>query len=127
MASHPGSSITLFGIANCDSVKRARAWFAAQAGAAPVFHDFKKAGLPEAALQAWVAAVGWERVLNRKGTSWRALDEVARAEVVDAGAAVRAMQVQPSLVRRPVVVWPDGGITVGFDANLFAQRLAEAG
>ncbi len=126
MASHPGSPFTLFGIPNCDNVKRARAWFASQAGAAPVFHDFKKGGLPEAALHAWVAAVGWERVLNRKGTTWRALDDAARAAVVDASAAIRAMQAQPSLVKRPVVVWPDGGITLGFDASLFVQRLARS-
>ncbi len=98
MALHPGAPFTLFGIPHCDSVKRARAWFAALAGAAPVFHDFKQAGLPAPALDAWVAAVGWERVLNRRGSTWRALDDAARAAVVDASSAKRAMLAQPSLV-----------------------------
>lgn len=126
MALHPGSPFTLFGIPNCDSVKRARAWFAAQAGVAPVFHDFKKAGLPEPELDAWVEAVGWERLLNRKGSTWLGLDDAARAAVVDASAAKRAMLAQPSLVKRPVVAWPDGSITVGFDASLFVQKRAQS-
>jgi Spx/MgsR family transcriptional regulator len=113
---------TLYGIPNCDTVKRARAWLAGQ-GAAVQFHDFKKAGLPEAALDAWIAAVGWERLLNRKGTTWRQLDEATRAAVVDATSARALMLAQTSVIKRPVVAWPDGNVTVGFDPAEFSRRL----
>ena len=114
--------ITLYGIPSCDSVKRARAWLAGQ-GAEVNFHDFKKAGVPEAGLAAWVAAAGWERVLNRKGNTWRALSEAARAAVVDAASASALMRALPSVIKRPVVAWPDGSITVGFDTDEFQRRL----
>jgi Spx/MgsR family transcriptional regulator len=109
----------LYGIPNCDTVKRARAWLAAQ-GHDAVFHDFKKAGVPPDRLDAWLAAVGWERLLNRKGTSWRQLDEAERAAVVDAPSASALMLQQPSVIKRPVVEWDDGRITVGFDAAQWA-------
>ena len=114
--------ITLYGIPHCDSVKRARAWLAGQ-GAEVDFHDFKKAGVPAAGLAVWVAAAGWERVLNRKGTTWRALDDAARAAVVDAASASALMRAQPSVIKRPVVAWPDGSISVGFDPGEFARHL----
>ena len=112
----------LYGIPNCDTVKRARAWLAGQ-GLDVAFHDFKKAGVPEAGLAAWIAAVGWERLLNRKGNTWRALDEGSRASVVDAASASALMHTSPSLIKRPVMVWADGAITVGFDAEDFARHL----
>ena len=115
-------TITLYGIPNCDTVKRARAWLAGH-GAELQFHDFKKAGVPPAALDRWIGAAGWVRVLNRQGTTWRKLDEAVRAAVVDAASAAALMQAQPSVIKRPVVVWADGGITVGFDAELFERRL----
>ena len=114
--------ITLYGIPNCDSVKRARAWLAGQ-GAELDFHDFKKAGVPAAELAAWLAAVGWERLLNRKGNTWRALDDTARVSVVDAASASALMRAQPSLIKRPVVAWPDGAVSVGFDPVEFARHL----
>ena len=106
--------MVVYGIPNCDSVKKARAWLAAR-GTGHVFHDFRKAGLPVDALDAWIAAAGWERVLNRKGTTWRRLDDSQRAAVVDAASARAAMLSEPSLVKRPVIEWGDGRITVGFD------------
>ena len=119
-------SITLYGIPNCDTVRRARAWLA-DAGATVTFHDFKKSGVPEAHLDAWVARVGWEVLLNRKGSTWRKLDAAAQAGVVDAAAARALMLDQPSVIKRPVVEWGDPShpsITVGFDAHRFAQALA---
>jgi len=106
--------VVVYGIPNCDSVKKARAWLAAR-GTGHVFHDFRKAGLPADRLDAWIAAAGWERVLNRKGTTWRRLDDSQRAAVVDAASARAAMLSEPSLVKRPVIEWGDGRITVGFD------------
>lgn len=112
----------LYGIPNCDTVKRARAWLTAQ-GVVHGFHDFKKDGVPPQRLDAWLAAAGWEKLLNRQGTSWRKLDEALRAGVTDAAAARAVMLAQPSTIKRPVVEWPDGRITVGFDAATWAGLL----
>jgi Spx/MgsR family transcriptional regulator len=112
----------LYGIANCDTVRRARAWLAAQGVDAP-FHDFRKSGLPEAELQRWLDAVGWQRLLNRAGTTWRRLDDTRRAAVTDRDSAAALMREQPSVVKRPVLRWPDGTFTVGFDADDWAARL----
>ena len=113
--------ITVHGIPNCDTVKKARTWLTEQ-GLAYTFHDFKKQGVPEAALAQWLQAVGWETLVNRKGTTWRGLDEATRAAVVDADSARAALLAHPSLIKRPVVQWSDGAITVGFDAAAWAQR-----
>jgi Spx/MgsR family transcriptional regulator len=114
--------ITVFGIANCGTVKRARAWLEAQA-AAYDFHDFKKAGVPLDGLERWLSAAGWETLLNRKGTTWRKLDDAQREAVQDAAGARALMLAQPSVIKRPVVQWPDGSLSVGFDAADWAQRL----
>jgi Spx/MgsR family transcriptional regulator len=114
-------AITLYGILNCDTVKKARAWLA-QAGREARFVDFKRGGVPEDRLDAWIAALGWEPLLNRKGTTWRQLDEAQRASVVDAASARQLMLAQTSVVKRPVVEWADGAISVGFDADDWARR-----
>lgn len=115
-------TITLYGIPNCDTVKRARAWLADHA-VDTRFHDFKKAGVPAARLDAWADAVGWEKLVNRQGTTWRKLDEGLRESTVDAPSAKKLMLGQPSVIKRPVVEWSDGSITVGFDASDWARRL----
>jgi Spx/MgsR family transcriptional regulator len=114
--------IRLHGIPNCDTVKRARAWLAAR-GVDHDFHDFKKSGVP-AALPHWIDALGWERLLNRSGSTWRKLDEAQRAAVTDAAAAAALMRAQPSVIKRPVVQWDHGAVSVGFDADDWARRLA---
>lgn len=111
----------LHGIRNCDTVKRARAWFD-ERGLACDFHDFKNEGAPVPRLDAWLAALGWERLLNRKGTMWRRLDDSARVAVVDAPSARALMLAQPCVIKRPVVDWPDGTTTVGFDPAEFERR-----
>jgi len=113
--------ITLYGIPHCDSVKKARAWLAAQALEVR-FHDFKKQGVPAALLPGWLAGVGWEALVNRKGSTWRKLDDATRLAVVDDASATALMLAQPSVIKRPVVVWADGSISVGFDAALFTAR-----
>ena len=113
--------ITLYGIPNCDTVKKARAWLQAN-GRDAVFHDFKKAGVPEDRLDAWLAASGWERLLNRKGTTWRALDDALREGVVDAASARAVMLAHASTIRRPVVEWGDGSVSVGFEPADWAAR-----
>ena len=112
---------TLFGIPNCDTVKRARSWLT-ERGAGHVFHDFKKAGAPPERLDAWLAAVGWERLINRKGTTWRKLDDATRTGVVDAASARAVMLAQPSVIKRPVVEWADGTVTVGFEPEQWLAR-----
>jgi arsenate reductase (glutaredoxin) len=114
-------TITLYGIANCDTVKKARAWLQ-QHGRELQFHDFKKSGVPEARLDAWLASAGWERVLNRQGTTWRKLDEATRNGVIDAPSARRVLLAHPSAIKRPVVEWPGGAITIGFDPTDWAGR-----
>lgn len=104
----------LYGIANCDTVKRARAWLDGRA-AAYAFHDFKKSGVPADRLDAWLAAAGWETLLNRRGTTWRRLTDAQRDAVVDAATARALMLAVPSVIKRPVVEWDDGRIGVGFD------------
>ena len=115
-------ALIVYGIANCDTVKRARAWLAGR-GAAVQFHDFKKAGVPADQLDGWIAAVGWQRLLNRQGSTWRKLDDGAKAAVVDAASARALMLAQASVIKRPVVAWPGGEITVGFDTDDVSRRL----
>jgi len=114
------SSITVYGIPNCDTVKKARLWLAAH-GVAYSWHDFKKQGVPPQ-LDGWVQSVGWAKLLNTQGTTWRKLDDAQKAAVTDAQAACQLMRAQPSVIRRPVVCWADGRVTVGFSEALFAQH-----
>ena len=104
--------IPLYGIPNCDSVKQGRAWLGAQ-GHEVAFHDFKKLGVPADRLDVWLQALGWSSLLNRQGTTWRKLAPELQAAVVDADSARALMLAQPSVIKRPVVEWPDGRISVG--------------
>ena len=113
-------SITLFGITNCDTVKKARAWLADQ-DVAYAFHDFKKQGVPQERLDRWIAQLGWEKLVNRQGTTWRKLDPATQAGVADAATARALMLAQPSVIKRPVVEW-GAETTVGFDAAAWALR-----
>ena len=114
--------VTLYGIPNCDTVKKARSWLT-ENGVDYVFHDFKKLGIPAELLPGWMAAVGWETLINRKGTTWRKLDATTQSAVQDAASASALIVAQPSVVKRPVVVWQDGEVTVGFSPERFAARL----
>ena len=105
--------VTVYGITNCDSVKKVRVWLDAQQ-VAYTFHDYKKQGVNEAELRRWVAAKGWQIVLNRKGTTWRALDEAVKAGVVSDASAIAVMLANASTIKRPVVTCGDT-ILVGVD------------
>ena len=115
------STLTLHGIPNCDTVKKARTWLT-EHGVAYEFHDFKKQGVPADLLPKWLASAGWQTLVNRKGTTWRKLDEATRLAVVDDSSATALMLANPSVIKRPVAVWADGGISVGFDVEVFAAR-----
>ena len=116
------TSITLYGIPNCDTVKKARAWLA-EHGVVVQFHDFKKQGVPEQPLDHWLATAGCEKLLNRQGTTWRKLDATTQAAVTDAASARALMLAQPSVIKRPVVEWSASEVTVGFDAAGWHARL----
>lgn len=113
--------VVVYGLANCDTVKKARLWLDAHQRPY-AFHDFKKQDLPEAELQQWLIACGWQALLNRRGTTWRQLDRAAQAAVVDAESAAALMRAQPSVIRRPVVRWSSGAITVGFDPESWSAK-----
>lgn len=117
--------ITLYGIPNCDTVKKARAWLG-EYGIDYTFHDFKKAGVPADALERWLGALGWETVINRKGTTWRGLDDATKAAATSAAGAHALATTNASIIKRPIVEWDaarGGGITAGFDPAAWAARL----
>jgi Spx/MgsR family transcriptional regulator len=113
-------TITLYGIPNCDTVKKARVWLDAQ-GTAYAFHDYKKAGADPAQLAKWCDAAGWEKVLNRAGTTFKKLPEADKADL-DQTKAVLLMGANPSCIKRPVVEHP-GGLLVGFKEAEWAASL----
>ncbi len=104
-------SILVYGIPNCDTVKKARTWLDAK-GLAYSFHDYKKDGADKAKLAAWSRAVGWDVLLNRAGTTFRKLPEADRLGL-DEAKAIALMLAAPSMIKRPVVEHP-GGLLVGF-------------
>ncbi len=118
------TKIEIYGIPNCDTVKKARHWLDA-AGIAYDFHDYKKQGADPARLSAWADAAGWEVLLNRRGTTFRKLPEERKA-AIDRDQAIALMVEQPSLIKRPVVEYA-GGVLVGFDADGWAEALRQSG
>ena len=114
-------SIAVYGIPNCDTVKKARRWLEGR-GIAHAFHDYKKEGADPARVAAWVEVAGWEKGLNRAGTTFRKLPETDR-EGLDAARAVAVMVANPSCIKRPVVEHP-GGLLVGFREAEWEAALA---
>ncbi len=113
-------SVTLYGIPNCDTVKKARTWLDAQ-GIAYTFHDYKKAGADAAQIARWCVAAGWEKVLNRAGTTFRKLPDADKQDL-DAAKAAALMAANPSCIKRPIAEHP-GGLLVGFKADEWAAAL----
>ncbi len=113
---------TLYGIPNCDTVKKARAWMSGN-GHSYSFHDFKKQGVPADRLAAWVDALGWEALVNRQGTTWRKLADSDKAAVIDAASACALMLAQPSVIKRPVLERNGQPVAVGF--TLLQQVVSE--
>ena len=116
-------TIHLYGIPNCDSVKKARDWLSARQ-LDYTFHDFKKEGVPTALLPAWLKTAGRDVLINRKGPTWRKLDAAVQASVVDDASAIAVMQANSSVIKRPVIVWGDGALTVGFLPEAFEKHSA---
>ncbi|MCK0164886.1 ArsC family reductase [Marinobacter sp. S6332] len=108
----------LYGIRNCDTVKKARKWLDEQ-GISYEFHDFKKEGLDENRLSQWEKAVGWESLLNRRGTTWRKLSDEVR-DTISAQSAHDIMLENTSIIKRPVVEY-NGAVYIGFKADDWAS------
>lgn len=109
--------VVVYGIENCDQVRKARAWLRAH-GCAHRFHDFRRDGLDADRLAGWLGRVPWDSLLNRRGLAWRKLDPARRAEVTDAASAAELMLADPTLVKRPVLEHADG-IVVGFSETVY--------
>jgi arsenate reductase len=112
-------AITLYGIPNCDQVKKARTWLEAH-GIPFSFHDFKKAGISREIVNGWLAHVAWDVLVNRKGTTWRALTDERKATITDSDSATELMLESPSIIKRPVLVGVDG-THIGFSDDLYKQ------
>ncbi len=115
---------TLYGIPNCDTVKKARTWLADN-GHDFTFHDFKKQGLSRDLVQGWLKDVDWENLVNRKGMTWRNLSDERKAQVNDADSATELMLENPSVIKRPVLQGV-GPVSVGFSADQYADKFASA-
>ena len=114
-------TITFYGIPNCDTVKKARDWLANK-GITYTFHDYKKQGTDATRIASWVEQAGWEKVLNRAGTTFKKLPD-ADKQGLDAAKAVAVMAANPSCIKRPVLEYP-GGILVGFKLDEWEAALA---
>lgn len=111
-------SVTIFGIKNCDTMKKARAWLDKR-GVAYAFHDYKTAGIARSMLENWTREVGWEVLLNRSGRTFRALPEKDREGLTDKK-AIALMAAQPSMIKRPVLDI-DGRLLVGFVSEQYEK------
>ncbi len=111
--------VTIYGIKNCDTMKKARAWLDAH-DVAYSFHDYKAAGIDKASLERWAKEVGWEVLLNRAGTTFRALSDGDKANLSERK-AIALMMAQPSMIKRPVLD-VGGKLLVGFKADAYAAQ-----
>jgi len=109
-------SVTVYGIRNCDTMKKARTWLEGQ-GVAYDFHDYKASGISREALQRWCAALGWETVLNRAGTTFRALSDADRRDLNE-DKVIALMLAQPAMIKRPLLD-RDGKLTAGFKPDVY--------
>ena len=114
--------ITIYGIKNCDTMKKARAWLEKH-GVDYDFHDYKAAGIEKDKLEAWAEKVGWETVLNRAGTTFKKLPDKDKEGLTEAK-AIKLMLAQPSMIKRPVLELPRGQLLVGFKPEDYAAALA---
>ena len=115
-----GKAVTIYGIKACDTMKKARNWLDSS-GVAYAFHDYKVVGIDPGTLRGWAGKVGWERLLNRAGTTFRKLPEADKANITE-DKAIALMAAQPSMIKRPVLDI-GGDLLVGFDAGAYGKAL----
>jgi arsenate reductase len=120
--SDPPMSVTIYGIKNCDTMKKARAWLEAR-GVEYAFHDYKASGVERASLEDWAREVGWETLLNRAGTTFRKLPDRDQVGLTEKK-AIALMLAQPSMIKRPVLE-AGGALLVGFKPEQYEKALAK--
>lgn len=116
--------LTMYGIKNCDTIKKARKYLDAN-GVAYQFHDYRADGLEADLLQSFSDTLGWEALLNTRGTTWRKLDEATRSAVDNAAAAQQLMLAQPAMIKRPLLCRADGSMLLGFNETAYASFIVE--
>ncbi|HMK81362.1 MAG TPA: ArsC family reductase [Xanthobacteraceae bacterium] len=116
-------AITIYGIKNCDTMKKARAWLD-QHGVRYAFHDYKTAGIERGKLEGWAKKAGWEALLNRAGTTFRKLPDADKEGLTEAK-AIKLMLAQPSVIKRPVLELPGGRLIVGFKPDSYATAVTK--
>ena len=114
--------IKVYGIPNCNSVKKATTWLKDH-NLEYEFHDFKKEGVNADQLKSWFAVFGWDQVLNKKGTTWRKLDPAQQQLVIDENTAIEVMVVNPSAIKRPIIVQHDEPVLLGYNEDLYPEKL----
>ncbi len=112
----------LYGIPNCNTVKKARTWLD-EHGVSYTFHDFKKQGIDAATLTSWLSQTPWEKLVNRAGMTWRGLSEETKSAVTDNASAMKLMIEKTSVIKRPVLIKEDKIICLGFDETTYGKLL----
>ncbi|TNV20207.1 ArsC family reductase [Buttiauxella sp. B2] len=116
--------ITLYGIKNCDTIKKARRWLDSQ-GVDYTFHDYRVDGLDAELLNSFIEQLGWEALLNTRGTTWRKLEEAHRASINDAQTAAALMLEMPAIIKRPLLYTPGQPMLLGFNESNYQQFINE--
>jgi arsenate reductase len=112
----------LYGITNCNTVKKARTWLD-EHGIPYEFHDFKKQGIDSATLEGWLEQTTWEKLVNRAGMTWRGLDDSAKSSVIDNTSAIKLMVEKTSVIKRPVLIKDNVLFCLGFDESTYGRLL----
>ena len=110
----------LYGIPNCNTVKKARDWLDAN-NIAYEFHDFKKQGIDQATINDWLTQYPWEKLINRAGLTWRGLDDATKSSIIDNVSATTLMQAKTSVIKRPILVKDGSILCLGFDENAYRE------
>lgn len=117
-------TLTMYGIKNCDTIKKARKYLESQ-GVDYQFHDYRADGLDAALLQRFIDTLGWEPLLNTRGTTWRKLEESERNAVDNPATALKLMLAQPAIIKRPLLCAPDGSMLLGFSETTYTPFIQE--
>jgi Spx/MgsR family transcriptional regulator len=112
----------LYGIPNCNTVKKARTWLD-EHGIPYEFHDFKKQGIDAATLENWLKHTSWEKLVNRAGMTWRGLDDQTKSGVIDNASAIKLMMAKTSVIKRPVLIKDGALFCLGFDESTYGKLL----
>jgi Spx/MgsR family transcriptional regulator len=112
--------LTLYGIPNCNTVKKARDWLDANS-VSYVFHDFKKRGIDEVTINLWLTQYPWEKLINHAGLTWRGLDDATKSSITDNASALTLMQAKTSVIKRPILAKDNKVLCLGFDINLYKE------